>query len=154
LSESLLFNFDDYEESNHYPNDFYQWYRRGSDITEFDFPLLYEDVMAEVNKGTEMIILDYPFGREHPKFSDIIDLHIFIDTPLDIALSRKLMRDENEICNQLEMYELQARPLLLDYQIKHREVCDLILDGSCAVKENVQKSLSTISSMSPHLLTK
>jgi uridine kinase len=105
--------------------------------------------MAEVNKGTSKIILDYPFGREHPKFSDIIDLHIFIDTPLDIALSRKLMRDnyENEVSKQLEMYELQARPLLLDYQIKHRQSCDILLDGSCTIKENIQKCLSIIRSM-------
>ena len=76
LLESQLFCFD-----NIYPDDFYLWFKRGGDNTEFDFPLLYRDVMKEIENGTSIIILDYPFGREHPKLSTVIDLHVFIDTP-------------------------------------------------------------------------
>ena len=145
LLESQLFCFDDYEDSNIYPDDFYLWFKRGGDNTEFDFPLLYRDVMKEIENGTSIIILDYPFGREHPKFSTVIDLHIFIDTPLDLALSRRLQRDKSDL-KTLRFYENQARPMLIDFQNKHRKICDLLLDGSLPIQENITKILSVINS--------
>lgn len=145
LLESQLFCFDDYEDSNIYPDDFYLWFKRGGDNTEFDFPLLFKDVMKEIENGTSIIILDYPFGREHPTFSAVIDLHVFIDTPLDLALSRRLQRDESEV-NKLRFYENQVRPLLIDYQNKHRKICDLLLDGSLPIQENITKVCSAINS--------
>ena len=38
LERSALYCFDDYDESNVYPDDFYEWHRRGGDIEEFDCP--------------------------------------------------------------------------------------------------------------------
>jgi uridine kinase len=141
LPQSALFCFDDYNDSNVYPEDFYEWSRRGADITEFDCSGMRNAVDEEIQRGkAKQIILDYPFGRRHPRFADIIDLAVFIDTPLDIALARRILRDysvENQevlenLRSELTHYLEKARHPYLD-TYKDKEVSDLILDGCCSL---------------------
>ena len=137
LPQSALFCFDDYNDSNVYPEDFYEWSRREADITEFDCPGMRNAVDKAIQRGkANQIILDYPFGRRHPRFADIIDLAVFINTPLDIALARRILRDysvENQevlenLLSELNHYLAKARYPYLD-TYKDKEVSDLILDG-------------------------
>ena len=137
LPQSVLFCFDDFDGSNVYPEDFNEWSRRGANITEFDCPGMRNAVDVEIQRGkAKQIILDYPFGRRHPRFADIIDLAVFIDTPLDVALARRILRDysvENQevlenLRSELTHYLAKARrPYLETY--KDKEESDLILDG-------------------------
>ncbi len=137
LPQSSLFCFDDFDDSNVYPEDFYEWSRRGADITEFDCPGMRNAVDEEIQRRkAKQIILDYPLGRRHPQFADIIDLAVFIDTPLDVALARRILRDysdENQealenLRSELTHYLAKARHPYLD-TCKDKEVSDLILDG-------------------------
>ena len=141
LPQSALFCFDDFDESNVYPDDFYEWSRRGADITEFDCPGMRNAVDEEIQRGkAKQIILDFPFGRRHPRFADIIDLDVFIDTPLDVAMARRILRDHSgdsqksseealkDLLDGLTHYLEKARHPFLD-ACKARDVSDLILDG-------------------------
>src|SRR5436190_22884180 len=75
IAESALFSFDDFDATNQYPEDFYQWWTRGADLREFDCPGMRKAVDDEINRGAaEFIIIDYPFGRDHPRFQTLIDL--------------------------------------------------------------------------------
>ena len=148
LPQSALFCFDDYNDSNVYPEDFYEWSRRGADITEFDCPGMRNTVDEEIQRGkSKQIILDYPFGRRHPRFADIIDLAVFIDTPLDVALARRILRDysvENQevlenLRSELTHYLAKARHPYLD-TYKDKEVSDLILDG-CRSLDNLKSEV-------------
>ena len=54
-------------------------------------------VDEEIQRGkAKQMILDYPFGCRHPRFADIIDLDVFIDTPLDVAMARRILRDYSD----------------------------------------------------------
>ncbi len=141
LPDSTLVSFDDFDASNVYPSDYYEWSRRGGDVEEFDCPGMHAAVDAEVRKGTaKQIILDFPFGRSHSRFRDLIDLAVFIDTPLDIAMARRILRDYNdegsesttetlkEIRDNMASYLERARyPYLDTYRDKANS--DLVLDG-------------------------
>ncbi len=141
LPKSALFCFDDFDGSNVYPEDFYEWSRRGADVTEFDCPGMRKAVDEEIRKGTaRQIILDYPFGRRHPRFADVIHLAVFIDTPLDVAMARRILRDYSgtsrkspeaaldHLRSELTHYLAKARhPYLETY--KDKRTSDLILDG-------------------------
>ena len=141
LPQSALFCFDDFDDSNVYPEDFYEWSRRGADITEFDCPGMRNAVDLEIQRGTaKQIILDYPFGRRHLRFADIIDLAVFIDTPLDVAMARRILRDYSgdaqkssevaleQLQRELTHYLAKARhPYLESY--KDKDSSDLVLDG-------------------------
>jgi uridine kinase len=94
LPASVVFCFDDFDETNVYPEDFYEWWKRGADPREFDCPEMGKAVAGEIQRGaSEFIVLDYPFGRDHPRFKSVIDLSVFVDTPLDVAMARRIIRD-------------------------------------------------------------
>jgi uridine kinase len=83
LPASVVFCFDDFDQTNLYPEDFYEWWKRGADLREFDCPGMGKAVDDEIQRRTtEFIIMDYPFGRDHPRFQTLIDLSVFVDTPL------------------------------------------------------------------------
>jgi hypothetical protein len=137
LQSSVLFSFDDFDDTNVYPEDYYEWSLRGGNLLEFDCPGLAEAVRREVQKGeVPYIVLDYPFGRDHPRLRDLIDLSVFIDTPLDVALARRILRDypgtsgpgKGQLRKDLAYYLEKARYPFLDMD-KRKETSDLVLDG-------------------------
>ena len=84
LANSLpatLLCFDDFDDTNVHPEDLYEWSKRGANLLEFDSPGMRNAVqLALSEEQIRYIILDYPFGRDHPQFRDVIDLSVFIDT--------------------------------------------------------------------------
>ena len=139
LPESSLFCLEDFDDSNIYPINFYDWSRRGGDIEEFDCPGMQAAVTAEVHRGTvKQIILDLPFGRRHSRFCDIIDCAVFVDTPLDVAMARRILRDYtingdesseetlHRLHSDMSNYLTRARYPYLD---SYKDQSDLILDG-------------------------
>lgn len=146
LPQSRLFCFDDFDESNVYPEDFYLWSRQGADIRAFDCPGMRRAVDAALAAGdVRYLVLDYPLGRGHPRFADLIDLAVFIDTPLDVAMARRILRDvpqANEspeealarLRRELAHYLAKGRyPYLTTYRDK--EASDLVLDGCSALED-------------------
>jgi uridine kinase len=146
LPDSALFGFDDFDATNIYPADYFEWYGRGGNLEEFDCQGMRAAVDREITKGkSRYIVLDYPFGRDHPRFRDVIDLSVYIDTPLDIALARRILRDFapqpdlsdteqlRRIHEDLRYYVAKGRHVYLDDH--HKETCDLILDGSRPLEE-------------------
>ncbi|MCB0121915.1 MAG: hypothetical protein KDE58_06700 [Caldilineaceae bacterium] len=141
LPQSQLFCFDDFDETNCYPDDFYAWYQRGADPLEIDCPGMGDAVTQAIAQGTSRyLVLDCPLARDHPRFATIIDLAVFIDTPLDVALARRILRDYTTVFDvnaavQMEMlrdsllhYLRKARYPYLE-AAKRKATCDLVLDG-------------------------
>lgn len=142
LPSAALYCFDDFDTTNIYPNDFYDWWLRGSDLSEFDCPGMYKVVSAQIEKNeVTYIILDYPFGRQHERFSKLIDLSIFIDTPLDVALARRILRgdhaDMEGMRRDLEHYLSKARVVYID-ACQAKNECDLVLDGMLSLDALIQ----------------
>ena len=141
LPQSALFCFDDFDDSNIYPADYYEWSQRGADIAEFDCPGMRDAVDEEIRSGkAKQILLDYPFGRRHVRFADIIHLAVFIDTPLDVAMARRILRDFDgktaetskdaleRLRSDLAHYLAKARHPHMD-TYRDKDASDLILDG-------------------------
>ena len=140
LPGSALFCFDEFDDTNVYPPDYYEWYLRGENLEEFDAPGMRAAVDEEIRRReNQFIVLDYPFGRDHSRFRDVIDLSIWVETPLDIAMARRILRDflspnssvtdlRKELAEDLMHYVAKARQLYLDD--RHRNSCDLVLDGA------------------------
>lgn len=141
LPQSILFCFDKYDETNIYPDDFYEWRRRGADPLAIDCPGMGKVVANAVAQETlQFIVLDCPLGRNHPRFADIVDLWIFIDTPLDVAMARRILRDYTTVSDDNAADQLQVlRSEMLHYlqkarypyleAAKRKAMCDLVLDG-------------------------
>ena len=77
---------------------------------------------------------------------------IFIDTPLDIAMARRMLRDIamttdplQRVKDELSGYQNRARPLYEYFQRRMRETADLIIDGTLGVDHIVESIRSEVS---------
>ena len=147
IDNSLLFSFDDYEETNIYPEDYHDWCNRGADVNEFDCVKMADEVLDALTESKiDLIILDFPFDRRHSRFKDIINLTVFIDTPLDVAMARRILRDKpstDELEKELKIYESQSRLVYLE-ALKHLKTSDLILEGTRKPVELIEELLENI----------
>lgn len=76
----------------------------------------------------------------------------FIDTPLDIALARRILRDMgdasgNEIRNDLEGYLKYARLAFIQMQKDVLPSSDYVIDGTLSTELIAQKVIDIILSM-------
>ncbi|SEO07127.1 Uridine kinase [Amphibacillus marinus] len=91
--------FDDYDFDG--PNDIISWVNNGADYNDWDLQPLLADVNV-LKDRYRFIIVDYPFAYQNKQLSPLIDLAVFIDTPLDIALARRILRDDqNKLTEQI-----------------------------------------------------
>ena len=153
LPNALLFRFDDFDDTNIYPDDFCD-----AEILDFDCPGMGATVRKELEKeSASFIVLDYPFGRDHPRFENEIDLSVFIDTPLDVAMARRIIRDFcrnpepsavkrlKALESDLTHYLAKSRHPYLEH-FRHRDTSDLVLDGLASLDELRDQIINRIKS--------
>jgi len=105
LKATALF-FDDYAAVSKYPSDIKKWVEDGADVNEWKTPQFAQDLAALRNGNSilspidgvnilpsEFIVIEEPMGRERAEMASLIDFVVVIDTPLEIALTRRLLRD-------------------------------------------------------------
>ena len=151
--------WDHFDEVSSSPDDYIDWWERGANYEEFDYsnlakcleklknaqdtlhPITYIKLVA-----TEFIIVDAPLGKAHKQTSKYIDYFIHLDTPLDIAMARRIIRDTRngekdleDIVVDLELYLTQARKLFSEEgNCLVSNSADYILDGSKNLKDQVE----------------
>ncbi len=138
-------NYDDYEQMTRRSEaEVGEWLQRGAPIDEIPAPGLAEAVMSARAKG--ITIYETHLGRAWSPTRDLIDISIWIETPLDLALSRRLQTIANlweangatgPHCAQwlkghLHAYESIVRPSLLVQLDRVRSQADLIVQNDKA----------------------
>src|SRR5215469_5017008 len=82
-------HYDDYEQiTRRSPAEVEAWLDRGAPADEVPLPGFAEALARLKGNGARYIILDFLLGRAHGATAGGIDFLIWIDTPLDIALTR------------------------------------------------------------------
>ena len=119
--------YDDYEDSNIEPDDWLEWMIEGADFNEFRSPELLNDIKSSNSKN---LILDFPFARMLPQFSQLIDKAIYLDLPVEEALNRRLNR--GDVNDQIVGKELD---LFSTYHESISPTCDLIIDSMKTIEE-------------------
>ena len=154
--QSSFIVWDDFDEISQAPEDYIDWYKRGENYTEWNYPKLAE-VLKALKSGESIIhptknlvinprkyiIFDAPLGRFHQQTGVYIDTWIHINVPLDVSLCRWVLRDykntdksKEELLNELEFYLNESRPLFDDIEFKDK--ADLIIDGMNSTKQQVE----------------
>lgn len=146
--------WDDYDPLSQGPDDYIAWYENSRDCNDWKYDALAE-TLSSLKHGktvfcpatrrelapTEYVIFDAPLGRKHEATGQWIDLLVFLDTPPDIALARRIIRDyhaskgseDKDIVEELEHYLAKARPVYME-SYNGKEECDLLLDGSLSLE--------------------
>ncbi|WP_332699076.1 hypothetical protein [Halalkalibacter lacteus] len=133
-SKELFFDDYDFEDS---PEDLINWVKEGADYNLWNLDPLLSDIDFLINSKEvpSYILLDYPFAYKNDKMKKLIDLSIYIDTPLDVAMARRLIRDYKnnsitEIHNDLNFYLNNGRIAYLEMETTIKPNSDTVIDGT------------------------
>ena len=142
-------HFDDYTFEGEV-DDFYTWTVHGADYDVWKLNPLIKDI-CEIRKdqNCDFLLLDYPFAYCHKELREYIDCAIFIDTPLDIAMARRVLRDMKEatgeeIRQDMEFYIKYGRAAYVQMLKDVLPSSDYIIDGTKELEENVEETIKII----------
>ena len=160
LPDSVTIFFDDYDFDTVHPASFRTWLEDGANYNDWKCPKLRDDltklkagqaIFSPVDGQTinprKYVVFDAPLGYAHAETGGLIDLMVFIDTPLDVAMARRLLRDYSSASDNrastdvgrlapvLSAYLDYGRGAYLEMDRQIKPTCDLILDGCSAVDD-------------------
>jgi len=157
LDNSAVIYWDDYGNEVDPFRDINEWAADGFDCNEWNTKPVAADIARLLKKPYNYVILDYPFGYLNECVGKYIDLTVFIDTPLDVALARRIIRDytsrsqENDfgladieelslagLDKELRWYLTHSRPTYAKTPEMHKPVSDLVVDGMKTPEEIVE----------------
>lgn len=150
-------HWDDFDNISQSPQDYLEWFHQSKNYDDWHYPAL-ENVLHELKRGHEVIhpalerillptpivIFDGSLGRLHKATGRYIDLAIHLDTSMDVALARRLIRGFGEtvtaasghdIIDELSWYLNAGRVLFDATEIKN--AADVVVDGNLSVNEIV-----------------
>ena len=145
-------HFDEYSFEGEV-DDFYTWTKQGADYNVWNLKPLIKDILEiKKNSDCEYLLLDYPFAYCHKELSQYIDCAIFIDTPLDIAMARRILRDMgnatgDEIRQSMELYLKYARIAYIQMIKDVLPSSDYIIDGTKELSEKTDEIIKIMLSL-------
>ena len=166
FGDAVAIHFDDYEDTNVYPADLHRWFADGADYDAYETPLFTRDLQTlkagrrifypvggTIVGPARYVVADAPLGRAHSDSGELIDLLVFIDTPLDVAMARRILRDIEladeplqHVIAELAGYEARARAIYEHFQERMRADSDLIIDGTLSIDLVVERMRSEVES--------
>ena len=82
-------------------------------------------------EGAQVIILEGIFALYDKNIRDLMEIKIFVDTPSDVRILRRIKRDVNKrkrtIESVIEQYNKTVRPMFIQYVKPTKEYADLII---------------------------
>lgn len=162
LSATTLY-WDDFDEISQAPHDYVEWFEKSRDYSAWKYDGLVNVLQHLKNDSkiicpatqkelmpTEYVIFDAPMGYKHLPTGKYIDSLIYLDTPLDVALARRILRDVEkpdfdkfQLKQELEHYLAYARKVYV-YAANEKEGSHLIINGYTPIEDQVKFILSFI----------
>jgi len=145
-SKALYFDDRNYDSDSGIA-DTVEWIEAGADVNLWDLTRLAHDIDNLLKENLDFIILDYPFGYKHKLIGPYLDYSVYIDTPFDITLARRILREYDEkiitditdVLDDMRHYLEYGRNLYLaGYEKVTKGQSDFIVDGSLALDEIVE----------------
>jgi uridine kinase len=144
FKNSEILSFDDYASSNRWYPEWLEpggdrlsaakaWRKEGCDPDRVvSTPKLAIDIAERAGKSRGFVFIEEPFGRLRSEISPMINVSIHIETPLDVALARKVVRNASlqEPAKYLQMYLDTGLRILYIAANNAKQVADLVIDGT------------------------
>ena len=169
LDNANALSLDDYRSSSIYPP-VGEWLEAGADPNQFETPQFSADALAlkegrsiihpvtqEVVEPGPYLILEEHFGRARSAMRDLIDFLVYVETPLEIAHARKILRKGDFLPweDNPDLFIENLREHLIwyinfgrDFYIAvKRSACkdyDLIVDGTLSTEEIADQVIEAI----------
>jgi uridine kinase len=169
LGAAVVLHFDDYDNVSVHPADYAAWLAQGADYNAWQLPQLAHDVCllkqgqairspldSRLIAPAPYVVFDAPLGRAHQATGQHIDWMVYLDTPLDIALARRLLRDDvgagvigieerlERLAEKLRSYLQGGRAAYLAMDTQIKPLCDQIIDGSLPATQQTQQIVTAV----------
>lgn len=155
LNASTIF-YDEYETVTQAPQEeMFAWMRRGGDYNQLKIPKLAADLARlKAETKSSYIVFETLLGKHHHDSGQHIDYLIWLDLPLDIALSRNIQKFSKSILNNkqsdahgfvswlnqyLDNYLSIVRETLEVQAERIANSADLIVDAQLSTEEMLEK---------------
>jgi uridine kinase len=154
--------WDDFDEISTSPEDYVAWHASGQGNEAWDYPAL-ATTLESLKTGksinhhalhhplepTQYIVFDAPMGRIHKQTGSLIDFWVHIDTPLDVALARRTIRDfkrdprsVSDVLEDLQYYLDHSRPLF--FMEDEKKAADFVVDGTLSIEKQVKQIIDYV----------
>lgn len=179
MGDACVIHMDSYETMTQRPiAEIAQWMQDGADIDAFAFPQLDVDLQRlrqgltaiEPRTGREIaarkyILFETQFGKAHRATGQHIDLLIWLDTPLDVALARNVKKLTASFLREQKPEKLAERLQWLDAYLDNylrivrslmpmqkarvAAAADFVLDGAGSLPELIRYAAGEIARRLP-----
>lgn len=150
-------HYDDFETmTKRPPAEVRRWIEQGSDYDEIDLARLAEELERHAASDVRLVLVDTLLGRAHRQTGQMIDLLIWIDTPPDIALARKIAEaaaratpgEAAQFVGWLGSYMEHYQSFISGtYELQRQRVrpaADIVLDGRLGAAELADQAFAAI----------
>ena len=90
-----------------------------------------KDNVKTIEENIQIILLEGIFALYDKNIRDLMEIKIFVDTPSDVRILRRIKRDVNKrkrtIESVIEQYNKTVRPMFIKYVKPTKEYADLII---------------------------
>lgn len=167
LVGATIISFDDYGDRVYLYRDINEWSEDSSDDEWHTEPIA-ADIERLLSEPLNYIILDYPFGYGNRLVGQYINLAVFVDAPLEVALARRIIRDytsreENTNVADVEEVSLAALDKELRFYLERsrltyarmpemqKPMSDLVVDGTKTPEEIADEILAHLNHYGTHI---
>lgn len=171
---AVVLRIDEYEATSTFP-DTAEWLANGADPNAFLSPQFVADLHA-LRSGntivapdttvciqpTHVLLVEEPFGKARDQMRNLIDFVVHVDIPLEIALARKLLRQNaflpweqnpdvfiDHLREFLMWYLSVGRAFYIAVRKRVLEQCDLVVDGTSSTEAIVEMIVSAVQAKQP-----
>jgi len=148
--------FDEHTDDDTYPVDMKKWLQQGANVSAIKTPRM-QDALEQLTATSDApyVFVEEPFGRCRPPMSSLVDFVVLLDMPMEVCLSRMIMRNLNHpssdsltsIPRYLSMYDDYFREIYIKATDQVREASDLIITEI----QNIENTADMIGNWLKHI---
>ena len=143
--------FDDYVIEQTYPRDMKVWLHRGANLSELKttgFITALETI--KLDNAYPYVFIEEPFARCRDSIATLIDVAVFLDTSMEICLSRTIQRNlnnpdvdsANQVLTYLARYDDHLRDVYIETAAQAKSTSDFVVDGSLSTELTTKRVIA------------
>ena len=109
----------------------------------YDFTEHTRSTFSQSVPPADIILLEGVLAMSDPAMRTLVDYTIFVDTPLELCLARRIERDAvqrgRSEASVRDFWETRAKPMFAQYVAPWRSEADLVIDGSQTIDDELSR---------------
>ncbi len=98
---------------------------------------------TEIKKPAKWLILEGMHLFHRQKIADMFDYKIYVETPIEVCLKRRIARDQKQRKRTLEsilnQFETTVKPMYVKYIKPTKKMANIVVNGEKSSEENVEE---------------